>query len=137
MTSAEKIKLRLSFKTKSWTEAEILEDACFLDLEESDSGEGYSILVNWGVVAEYETLEQAKEVVSMIGAAVNRGDEVFKLPEQEYFYQLESLFDSQRLLKRYLAQIKTAKNVEVARLKNFIEFETQRISEILLSLRVA
>ena len=115
----------------------ILQEACFLNVDDSDSGSGYDILVNRTRMATYETSEQAKAVIEMIAKAVNRGDKVFRLPEQDYFYQVESLFNAQRILKKYMVELKKAVGVGRLILKDRIAFEQQRIIEILAELKTA
>ena len=111
----------------------ILDCSSFLHHEEKSDGTT-KIFVNWGEFAEYETVEQAKEVIDAIGSAVNRGDKIFVLPEQEYFYQLESLFNAQRILKNYLSEFQKSAGVWRVILKDRISFEHQRIKEIINAL---
>ena len=73
----------------------------------------------------------------MIQSVIERGEKTFKLPEQEYFYQLEGLFNAQRILKNYMAELKKAVGVRRIILKDRIAWEQQRITEILSNLKVA
>ena len=106
-----------------------------MEVRDAEEGEGYRILVNWGTFATYETLEQVDEVLKMIQSAIERGEKSFKLPEQEYFYQLESLFNAQRILKNYMSELKKAVGFHHLILKDRIAWEQQRITEILSNLK--
>ena len=118
-----------------WKKDNVLDVAGFLEVRDAEEGEGYRILVNWGTFATYETLEQVDEVLKMIQSAIERGEKNFKLPEQEYFYQLESLFNAQRILKNYMSELKKAIGYHRLILKDRIAWEQQRITEILSNLK--